>query len=336
MSVNCEWLINICNFYYAQFQPKLVDVIGRYFDLEQVKDSKSLVCDTASLPFKRRQDSETRSEKMAHIRDIIDMLRKLGRDDKIPLFVVDAVGRSRLPRINADDISYVAVTERLTDMFNQMNLVNDAMAANTARNLDNANNIKYIRETQLGIISSTTTPSPVVATASMSPTLIPSSVVPSSSLPSYDVMSTGFPSSVVSSSSMPSSVVPPLTALMTPVPSFTMPSSIIDCSVPSSTMSTTSPPAVHVPLVTNTYKQRTMANVIRTSSNVPMATTLTDNNNNTWQVPKKHVQSLRKHNRRRIRGTVTGSNVKGAPSPSITIFIYRVDNDTNDDDMRAW
>ena len=42
------------------------------------------------------------------------------------------------------------------------------------RSLDNAHNIKSIRETQVGIISSTTTPSPVVAT------VIPSSVVPSS------------------------------------------------------------------------------------------------------------------------------------------------------------
>ena len=111
---------------------------------------------------------------------------------------------------------------------------------------------------------------------------------------------------------------------------------LADCSVAPSTMSTASPPAVHVPVVTNTYKQRTMANVVRTSSNVPMATTVTDNNNNTWQVPKKHVQALRKRNSRRIQGTVTGSNVKGAPSPSRTMFIYRVDNDTNDDDMRAW
>ena len=152
----------------------------------------------------------------------------------------------------------------------------------------------------------------------MSPTIIPSSVVPSSSVPSSVVMSSGFSSSVVSSSSMPSSVVPPISAMTTPVPSFAMPSSIIDCSVPSSTMSTTSPPAVHVPLVTNTYKQRTRANVVRTSSNVPMATTVTDNNNNnnTWQVQKKHVQALRKRNSRRIQGTVRESNVKGAPSPS--------------------
>ena len=41
---------------------------------------------------------------MAHIRNIVDMLRKLDREDKILLFVVDAVGLSRLARINAEDI----------------------------------------------------------------------------------------------------------------------------------------------------------------------------------------------------------------------------------------
>ena len=330
----CQPIVNglltfVISIMHNSTDPKLVDVIGCYCDLEQVKDIKSLLCD-ASLSFKRRQDSESRSEKMAHIRDIVDMLRKLDRDDKIPLFVVDAVGLSRLPRINDEDISYVAVTDRLTAIFNKMNLLNDVMTANTARSLDNANNIKYIRETQVGIISSTTTPSPVVETASMSPTFIPSSVVLYYMVPSSVVMSSGFSSSVVSSASMPSSVVLSIYALTTSVPSFTIPSSVIDCSVPSSTMSTASPPAVHVPVVTNTYKQRTMENVVRASSSVPMATTVSDNNNNTWQVPKKHVQALRKRNSRRIQGTVTGSNVKGAPSPSRTMFIYRVDNYTND------
>ena len=184
MCTTCQQIVNglitfVFSIMHNSTDPTLVDVIGCYFDLEQVKDSKSLLCDAASLSFMRVQDSESRSEKMAHIRDIVDMLRKLDRDDKIPLFVVDAVGLSRLTRINAEDISYVAVTDRLTDIFNKMNLLNDTMAANTARSLDNANNIKSIRETQVGIISSTTTHSPVMASAFMSPTVITSYVVPS-------------------------------------------------------------------------------------------------------------------------------------------------------------
>ena len=49
--------------------------MGRYFDLQQVTDAKSILCDAAKLQFRRRQDSENRVEKMAHIRDIVDILR---------------------------------------------------------------------------------------------------------------------------------------------------------------------------------------------------------------------------------------------------------------------
>ena len=87
--------------------PKLVEVTGRYLDLGQVKYSKSLLCDVAHVPFQKRQDSESRTEKVAHIRDIVDIIRKLNRDSTMPLFVVDAIGLAKLPRINAEDISYV-------------------------------------------------------------------------------------------------------------------------------------------------------------------------------------------------------------------------------------
>ena len=42
---------------------KLVEVTGRYFDLGQVKHSKSLLCDVEQVPVKKRQDSESRTEK---------------------------------------------------------------------------------------------------------------------------------------------------------------------------------------------------------------------------------------------------------------------------------
>ena len=99
-----------------------MEVTGRYFDLGQVKDSKSLRCDVAHVPFKKRQDRESRTEKVAHIRDIVDIIRKLDRDSTMPLFVVDAIGLAKLPRINAEDISYVSVTEKMSDIYNRMEL----------------------------------------------------------------------------------------------------------------------------------------------------------------------------------------------------------------------
>ena len=71
----------------------------------------------AHVPFKKRQDSESRTEKVAHIRDIVDdIIRKLDRDSTMPLFVVDAIGLAKLPRIHAEDISYVSVAEKMSDI----------------------------------------------------------------------------------------------------------------------------------------------------------------------------------------------------------------------------
>ena len=57
-----------------------------------MKDSKSLLCDVAHVPFKKRQDSESHTERVVHIRDIVDIIRKLDRDSRMPPFVVDAIG----------------------------------------------------------------------------------------------------------------------------------------------------------------------------------------------------------------------------------------------------
>ena len=38
----------------------------------------------------------------------------------------------------------------------------------------------------------------------------------------------------------------------------------------------------------------------------------------------------------RIQGTVSGSNVKGVPLPTRSMFISRVDRETSDDNMRDW
>ena len=113
--------------------PKMVEIMGRYFDHQQVKDAKSLLCDISKTPFRKRQDSENIIEKMAHIGDIVDILRELDRSNRVPFFVVDSIGLAALPKLNAEDINYVTVAEKMVDMFNKMEVMNDAIAANTVR-----------------------------------------------------------------------------------------------------------------------------------------------------------------------------------------------------------
>ena len=147
---NCPMIVNalltfVMSIIRNSTDPKLVDLMGRYFDLQQVTDAKSILCDAAKLQFRRRQDSENRVEKMAHIRDIVDILRKLDRENAVPFFVVDSIGLASLPKLNAEDVSYVSVAEKVAEMYNKMEIMNDAIAANTVRSIDNEAKLKPVQ-----------------------------------------------------------------------------------------------------------------------------------------------------------------------------------------------
>ena len=62
------------------------------------------------------QDIASRTKKLAHTRDIVDIIRKLYQNSTFPLFVVDAIGLDKLPRINVEDISGVLVADKLSDI----------------------------------------------------------------------------------------------------------------------------------------------------------------------------------------------------------------------------
>ena len=126
--------------------PRLVEVISKYFSNDEIKDAKSILCDASNVEFRNRTDSQNRLAKMAHVNDIVEQLRTLDRSNAIPFFVVDATGLAGLPRINAEDISYVVVNEKLTDMLNKMEVMNDAIAANTCRSTNNKQRIEKMSQ----------------------------------------------------------------------------------------------------------------------------------------------------------------------------------------------
>ena len=70
----------IISMFHNATDPKIIELIGRYFDSTTVKNAKCVLCDVGKMQFKNRLDSENRSEKMAHARDIVDMLRNLDRE----------------------------------------------------------------------------------------------------------------------------------------------------------------------------------------------------------------------------------------------------------------
>ena len=44
----CEWTFNVSD-------PKLTDILGRYFGHDQVKKAKTLLCDTSKEPYRKRK-----------------------------------------------------------------------------------------------------------------------------------------------------------------------------------------------------------------------------------------------------------------------------------------
>ena len=98
------------------------------------------------VDYQIRQDSINRSEKVAHVRDIIEILRNLDKDNKLPLFVIDAVGLAKLPKINAEDICYVSVAEKIAQLSSKLDVLNDVVANNSVRSVKNEHDIQSMEK----------------------------------------------------------------------------------------------------------------------------------------------------------------------------------------------
>ena len=125
---------------------KITELLVKHFDGTEIKDAKCMLCDVAKVDYQIRQDSINRSEKVAHVRDIIERLRKLDKDNKLPLFVIDAVGLAKLPKINAEDICYVSVAEKIAQLSSKLDVLNDVVANNSVRSVKNEHDIQSMEK----------------------------------------------------------------------------------------------------------------------------------------------------------------------------------------------
>ena len=139
--------------------------------------------------------------------------------------------------------------------------------------------------------------------------------------------------------------------LTTPIPSSTSPSVFMaPISMPSTSISPPAPLHGSCDVIqSRSYNQtnvnRTLSGAIRTTSlargNTPpehssSGTSVSSVNHNAWQTIKGRAKSPRvSYKRMRIKGTVSGSNMKGTPLLTRTVFIIRVDRETSDDNMRV-
>ena len=62
----------------------------------------------------------------------------------MPLFVMDSVSFARLPRVNAEDVSYIAIASRLAETNAKLDMMNTLISENAARSLQNEERVQYL------------------------------------------------------------------------------------------------------------------------------------------------------------------------------------------------
>ena len=106
-----------------------------------MEDAKTTLYNEVNKEFRKRKSTDMRSEKTAHAIDICEIIRDLDVTD-MPLFVMNSISYANLPRVNAEDVSYVAVADKLADISAKIDLMNDFISMNAARSIANADRIE--------------------------------------------------------------------------------------------------------------------------------------------------------------------------------------------------
>ena len=122
---------------------RVIQLLMSEFNINEIKEAKNILCDVAKQPFHKRRTTDTRSEKTAHLVDICEIITKLD-DNNMPLFVMDSVSFARLPRVNAEDVSYIAIASRLAETNAKLDMMNTLISENAARSLQNEERVQYL------------------------------------------------------------------------------------------------------------------------------------------------------------------------------------------------
>ena len=124
----------------------VVQLIVMKFSDNEVVDAKNIMCKNSDniLQYQARKDSQYRSEKFVHAEDIYDGIKKLSDANKLPLYVTDGFGLSRLPKIDAEDITNVSIAEKMSSFERKFATFDESMTAILLRSLDNSDRISAI------------------------------------------------------------------------------------------------------------------------------------------------------------------------------------------------
>ena len=121
-------------------QKKIIELISTHFCVDEIKQAKTVLCDLVNEEFQERRSTDLRTDKYAHSQDMVNILKKIDKKC-MPYFVIDSYGLVKLPRINPEDLSFYAVSEKLAELTTKFNILCMEVHDNTAHIKLNENSI---------------------------------------------------------------------------------------------------------------------------------------------------------------------------------------------------
>lgn len=138
----------------------VIQLIVLKFSEKEIIDAKHVLCENSKdvLIYQQRRDSAYRSEKFVHAEDIYDGLKKLSDNNTMPLYVTDGYGLSRLPKVDAEDITSAAIAERMASFEQKISMLDDSVTSILLRSMDNTDRIKQLEIPNVPYQSDTAAP----------------------------------------------------------------------------------------------------------------------------------------------------------------------------------
>ena len=110
----------------------VIELISTHYGIDEIKEAKTLLCNTVHKQYDKHRSTIARSEKYAHTEDIVHILQELDKDE-LPCFVIDSMGLTKLPKINAESFGYIAMAEKIAEIEQKIELVMKNTHDNSSR-----------------------------------------------------------------------------------------------------------------------------------------------------------------------------------------------------------
>ena len=289
-----------------------------FFTQDEIIDAKNTLYDKC-CKFKNiigdnqsRKDSKARTEKEAHLLDLINAISALDKEGKMPIFAVPFLSLGRVPKSAPEELNNISLADRLNRLENTIDDMKILMDRNVAENYSIKDQLKQLQKNP----------------ATFANVVRDSLISQSNAVERCNDPPTRALDSVLS------------TELSTPVSSEPMNHTNHRPSLPIS-----KPNLGRGGGAFNTSRGRggipgrgsNHSNILSTlhpPNHMLYGSTQSMNSNNSdgrsgYQIPKYHQKK-----NHFLTGKKTAAGIRGAPDPSRFLFIYRVHSDTSTSDLR--